>query len=102
MRQKNLFTSLVLSLVAICTLASCSNVYSPFVHLPSKPLKQNEGEVLATASALPYTKPDFYYATSGAGALARYGITDHFTLGAQLWGTAGSIQNGYINGLSID
>lgn len=94
--------SWVLLFAGLFCLNSCSNVYSPYLHLPTSPLAQDQAEVMASASALPYPVPDFYIATGGFELLGRYALTDHVTLQGRAWTTQGAIRSGHLKGLSIE
>jgi hypothetical protein len=98
MKASHLFLLLVIG----ASSSGCSSVISPYLHLPREPLQQDQAEVMASVSALPYTLPNWYYAAGGSEALARYALTDAFTLQGRAWAKFGSLQHGYIDGLSLE
>jgi hypothetical protein len=76
---------LTLLIGAVCTVSSCGQVYSPYLMLPSEPLKADEMQVVGTAGGLPVVNETWPGVNIGGTALVRYGITDRFSLQSEAW-----------------
>lgn len=91
-------------LASAILLAGCaSHVYSPFMNLPSQPLKKDRGQVIMGGSFLPETRPSIGgFASKGGEVMARYAFSDVLTLQARAWSRLEGITYSPVDGFSFE
>lgn len=96
----------LLRILALCVLilssSGCFSFFSPFLHLPRKPLRAGSTEVAASVSTIPLSGGWTSWASEGGEMIVRHGLTHKLTLQGRAWARFDAMQSGHVDGLSLE
>ncbi len=90
---------LILQMLGTLGTGCTSLVYSPSATLPSKPLANDQGQVVASANLLPETGGGY---AKGGELVGRYALSDRVTLQARFWSRLENLRYLELNGFSVE